>query len=176
MKLHHFLSLAAMTLVLASCGNKNESGSNWNDFVRQAFLATCMKEAIPLVGEKHADSYCKCMQQKVEARYPDALDVGDLTDAQVDEFAVGCNEKADSVTMANTPWSETSRADFVDACVEGAGAELSREEAKAYCTCMQEKVEKKTVNVGGADSIPEEEINRMADDCLGKLQHHTIDQ
>jgi hypothetical protein len=70
-------------------------------------------------------------------------------------------------------WSESERNDFINTCTQAASNSMGQEKARAYCSCMQQKLEKKypnytdankAINVPGAMQTPE--MQAMVQECL----------
>ena len=55
------------------------TGGSWSAKERSAFLSNCISSAKTGMGEEKAKNYCECMVYKVESRYPNAADAGELT-------------------------------------------------------------------------------------------------
>jgi hypothetical protein len=66
--------------VLASCGGGDEG---WGADARAEFIAGCESS-----GNSNED--CACLQEKLEAEYPDAEDPADFEQSTVAEFAEEC--------------------------------------------------------------------------------------
>lgn len=50
----------------------------------------------------------------------------------------------------NQPWTENDKQTFMGGCMNGALKEMDPEKAKAYCSCMLEKVQNRYPNVSDA--------------------------
>ena len=69
-------------------------------------------------------------------------------------------------------WSAADRNDLINSCTQGATQNMGAEKAKAYCTCMQQKLEVKFPNPKDAGKITAEtmqtpEMKVMVASCLG---------
>lgn len=61
--------------------------AGWPQNERSGFINSCEKKAIAEGGDKlTAQSFCQCMLDKMEARYPDIKVAAKLTRAQVNQF------------------------------------------------------------------------------------------
>ena len=68
-------------------------------------------------------------------------------------------------------WTSDQVRDFVDNCVsEAEKGALSHDQAQNYCSCMQQKLERKYPDPNDAVGVTEnsEEMKQMATDCLTK--------
>lgn len=72
------IAIAALT-ILAACGGTE----GWGDKARAEFIAGCESGGA-------TNEACTCMQEKLEAEYPDADDPADIDSGKVDEFAKEC--------------------------------------------------------------------------------------
>lgn len=66
--------------VLGACGGGDEG---WAASDREEFIAGCESSGA-------SNEVCTCMQEKLEAEYPDAEDPADFVSDKVDEFAKEC--------------------------------------------------------------------------------------
>ena len=65
----------------------NETAAGWPQIERIEFIKSCESKAVETGSNKLiAQSYCQCMLEKMEARYPDVKVVAYLTDAQMSLF------------------------------------------------------------------------------------------
>jgi hypothetical protein len=65
-------------------------------------------------------------------------------------------------------WTSAQVSEFVDNCVSEAEKEWSHSAAQSYCTCMQQKLERKYPNANDAAGLTENspELKEMAEKCL----------
>ncbi|HWJ92420.1 MAG TPA: hypothetical protein VNR87_14990 [Flavisolibacter sp.] len=64
-------------------------------------------------------------------------------------------------------WTEKNKSDFVSGCLSRQVKELGIEKARAYCSCLVEKVVRKYPNANDAGYIQyDSAIVRLAKDCL----------
>ncbi|MDZ4810700.1 MAG: hypothetical protein SGI96_20885 [Bacteroidota bacterium] len=66
---------------------KNPTAAGWPQIERRGFIKSCEREAVKTGSDRlTAQSYCQCMLDKMEARYPDVKVVANLTKAQMSVF------------------------------------------------------------------------------------------
>ncbi len=84
------LLLIALVTFLFSCDNNNKEKAvhTWNEAERSTYLKTCTESAAAL-GDR-AKPYCECSLVKLEVKYPEAKNVGNLTTAETEEIAKEC--------------------------------------------------------------------------------------
>ncbi len=77
------------------------------------------------------------------------------------------------VTACKNGWTVAQRNDFVNTCAQSAARNIGQDKAKAYCSCMQQKLEakfsnyqdaNKNINASGAMQTPE--MSAMVQACL----------
>lgn len=73
-----------------------------------------------------------------------------------------------SACKSSTSWSQTDKDAFMNTCVSKAQSSAGMDETKAkdYCSCMQEKVEKKYPNSSDAAKMTISDITEMAKGCV----------
>ena len=69
-------------------------------------------------------------------------------------------------------WSAKDKNDLINSCTQTATASMGEEKARAYCTCMQQKLEVKYPNPKDAEKVTAElmqtpEMQAMVRACLG---------
>ena len=62
----------------------------WSKAERRKFVSTCAEKASTNMGQEKAEEYCTCMMNKIEKRYPNSADVGQLTEDEVTKLALTC--------------------------------------------------------------------------------------
>jgi hypothetical protein len=67
--------------------------SNWSEEDKQAFADSCKAQAGDAPG---ADEYCRCNAEKFAEIFPNIVDMGNATDAQIQEVADICNAQVNS--------------------------------------------------------------------------------
>lgn len=70
-------------------------------------------------------------------------------------------------------WSAAQKNDFINSCSQSAAANIGQEKAKAYCTCMQQKLEAKysnyqeaNKNINAPGAMQTAEMQAMVNGCL----------
>jgi hypothetical protein len=141
----------------------------WPSVERKGFITECIKSAKVSMSEDSARSYCFCMLEKVEKKYPTIEEAAKITaaDMQSPEWKKDVKDCLASISK----WSATDRSDFLSECIKSAKAGMSEEKAKTYCECMMFKFEKKYSNPNDAAGITEEtlkspEWKKLIQDCL----------
>jgi hypothetical protein len=82
---------------------------------------------------------------------------------------VSAQENRNNNTKAG--WSAKEKSDFIESCIRTAIGSMSEGKARAYCTCMQQKMEIKYPDTKSLDTITEEimqtpEMKAMMNSCL----------
>lgn len=141
----------------------------WAAADRSAFIVNCVKTAKANLGEDSARSYCYCMLEKVEIKYPTPEAAAKIT-AEDMSTAEWKKEIKDCLTI-NSTWTAKERSGFITDCVNTAKDALGEQKAKAYCECMLYKIEKKYPSSAEAATITKEmmqspEFKKWIQDCL----------
>ena len=76
-----FAFILVVTFFSTAC--KNNKG--WSSADKKEFTSNCSGTAKASMGEEKANSYCDCMQKKLEAKYPDARDANKVTRAEMEK-------------------------------------------------------------------------------------------
>lgn len=129
----------------------------WPSASRHNFIRECIKTAKANMSADSARFYCQCMQEKVEAMYPDTTDANKLTTAELSKPEWKKNINA----CLRGNWATKDREAFLKSCIDNAGS-LGAEKAKNYCECMMYKIEKNYPNVADADKITAEDLKSEA--------------
>ena len=141
----------------------------WPSVERNAFITECIKTAKAGMSEDSAKSYCYCMLEKIEKKYPTIEEAGKITDA--DMQSAEWQKDVKDCLASISKWSAIDRSVFLSECVKSAKTGMNEEKAKSYCDCMMFKIEKKYPNPNDAADITEEtlkspEWKKMVQDCL----------
>ncbi len=78
----------------------------------------------------------------------------------VASMAVSCKGKG------SKHWAQKDKDAFNSNCVNGAKASMGDDKAKAYCSCMLDKIEVKYPNAEDAGKLDMNSMTEMAKDCL----------
>ena len=155
------------------------SSGNWSKTYRDKFLQGCITKASEKVSASEAFSYCNCMTDKVEAKYPNEMEVdAKLTSADIESMRTGCNSSTtqsnpgDQTTNNNNTytsnWSAADQKEFLDNCVPGASRTLGSNEAYNYCDCMMRKLMQEYPNSSTVGNVSKEHMSALAQECLRK--------
>jgi len=116
---------------------QTKTTNNWTAEDRTGFVAECLTNATPVMGEDSARMYCFCMQEKVEKKYPKVTDAAAITDATLNSPIW----KKEIASCFLQPWTEANRVLFLSNCKPEAEQNLGKERGDAYCECMLYKLE-----------------------------------
>lgn len=73
----------------------NEKITSWPEVERKGFVSSCVRQAVNGgMDRSKATTYCECMLEKMETKYPDIQDAAKLTENDISELmtkdAAGC--------------------------------------------------------------------------------------
>lgn len=139
-------------IVICSFSQTNQK-KEWSSATRQDFIRECIKNATAALSADTARFYCYCMQEKMEAKYPDTLEAAKVT---AEELAKPEWKKEIAECLYGS-WSKKDRNEFINSCREQAKS-LGSERAKNYCECMQFKMEKIFPDVNDAAKLTGEDL------------------
>lgn len=130
---------------LAVTGFTQEGGSpakpelnGWKQKDRADFISECVKAASAGMSLDSAKSYCHCMQDIMEEKYPDVNEAGAITAEEMQSEGW----KKLITDCLRTYWTTQERADFLSECVAAATPNVGAARAASYCDCMLYKVQK----------------------------------
>jgi uncharacterized membrane protein len=67
----------------------------------------------------------------------------------------------------NHPWTQDDKQNFLGGCMKGALKDMDEEKARAYCSCMLQKVQKKYPNAADAKYLKNDTaIYSMGRECM----------
>ena len=168
--------------------NTNTSVSSWSKEYRNKFLQGCIGKASEKVSAADAFSYCNCMAEKVEAKYPNENEVdAKLTDADIESMKPGCltsstqsnssnNQSNNTYNNSNSnnnnsqKWSDADQREFMNNCVPGASKTLGNTGATDYCSCMMNKIMAEYPDSKDAGNMPKDHMTSLANDCLASTR------
>lgn len=138
------------SVVAQTAGEKK----GWPSSERHSFITECIGTAKKNMSDDSARSYCYCMQEKMEAKYPDIADASKITakDLASPEWV------KEIKSCIGSTWSKKDHEEFVTSCINSAKASLGETKAKNYCECMVFKIEKIYPNATDADKITAEDF------------------
>ena len=146
-------SLLSFTFIVIYSFAQGNAKQEWSSASRYDFIRECIKNAKVNMSTDTAKFYCYCMQEKVEAMYPDTNDVNKLTKQELSKPEWKKNINA---CLSGT-WPAKERDAFMKSCVENANS-LGEEKAKNYCECMMYKMETFYPNVDDAAKVTAEDL------------------
>ncbi len=83
----------------------------WPSVERYSFIAECIKSAKVGMSEDSARSYCYCMLEKIETKYPTIEEAGKITDA--DMQSAEWQKDIKDCLASISKWSAIDRSDFL---------------------------------------------------------------
>ena len=152
--------------------NTMSSGSsNWSMEYRDKFIRDCISKASEKVSNADATSYCNCMTEKVEVKYPNEKEVdARLTSADIESMRPGCavtNPTQPNTSNSSGNWSAFDQKEFMDNCTPGASKTLGTG-ATDYCDCMLKKLMNEYPNSQDVGNVSQAHMKELATDCLKK--------
>src|ERR1700676_5474165 len=99
----------------------------WTSKERSTFITSCIDAAKKDLGEDTARFYCRCMQSKVEARYPSAVGIDDSLTTETLKSPEW--KKAIDDCLHPHSWTPSQRSKFVADCVESAKKNIPENKA-----------------------------------------------
>jgi hypothetical protein len=169
MKKELFSSLFVLILVTCKIFAQDTTGKKgWPSIERYSFISECIKTAKTSMSEDSARSYCYCMQEKIEKKYPTVEEAAKMTDADLN--SPEWKKEIQNCLKPASTWSTKDRSDFLFECIKSAKEGVGEEKAKTYCECMLFKIEKKYPNPADAGNITDETLaspdwKKMIKDC-----------
>lgn len=141
------------------------TAQTWSQEEINLFTESCMNEAKAVFTEAGAKEYCDCSVIKVMALYPDAEEVDNLTEQEINTIATECMEPLlEKEGVLLTGWPDEAKKGFLEACEEeliGSGID-----AKKYCPCALEEVILLYPTPMGAAELSEEELDKIVEKCM----------
>src|SRR5687767_4901523 len=155
MNKHYILSaLLSCFLVTSLIGQTTGEKKGWPSSERNAFITECIGTAKKNMSADSARFYCYCMQEKIEAKYPDTADANKITETELSS-----PEWVKEIrSCIGGTWTKIDHEEFVTSCVNSAKASLGETKAKSYCECMMFKIEKIYPNANDAGKLSAEDF------------------
>jgi len=147
------LTLVSLLIVTSLVAQTAGEKKGWPSSERYSFITECIGTAKKNMSIDSARYYCYCMQEKMEAKYPDVADAGKVT---ADEFS--SPEWKKEIKSCFGTWAKKDREEFVTSCVNSAKGSLGEVKAKNYCECMSLKVEKLYPDADNAAKLTTEDF------------------
>ena len=160
------------------------TSSNWSKEFRNKFVQDCISKASENVSAADAFSYCNCMTEKVEAKYPNENEVNaKVTNDDIASMRPGClpnsnnstnnnSNSSNNSTYNNTTttanWTEADKREFMNNCTPGASKTLGTSGATDYCDCMMRKLMQEYPNSADVGNVSQTHMSALAADCLKK--------
>ncbi|MEO5647996.1 MAG: hypothetical protein ABIQ56_06515 [Chitinophagaceae bacterium] len=158
-------------------GNSNSSTANWSKKDTDDFVDECVKKASEKLSTGDAITYCRCMQKKVEGKYPDVQAAAKISNTEMSNFkdqclrdnniSIGGNSGSNDDSYGSSPaWSSADMKEFKDNCVPGLITSMGNSKASNYCDCMLEKIMVASPDSKDAGQIGKSTMTEWAKDCL----------
>ena len=190
-KSNHGLKMPDIGDLKTTTPTTTTTSGNWSKEYRNKFLQTCIGKASEKVSAADAFSYCSCMTEKVEAKYPNENEVDSkLTDSDIESMRPGCVTSNSNSTQSNPStnqnnsnnsnnynnsnnsnsgsWTASEQREFMDNCTPGASKSLGTSAATDYCDCMMKKLMQEYPNSADAGNVSKTHMSSLAADCLRK--------
>ena len=176
------LTILAISLVITSCK------TGWSDAQRTQFVKECADAAAAGMGQDKANSYCSCMVQKLEAKYPNYSDATRALNApnamqtpEMTAMVQGCLNGGNTNnniggggilgggnnnggnTGGTGRWSKDDEDRWMNMCATDPGN-------KALCACVLQKLEAKYANFEEMNTKgTQEEGQQLAAQCRQEM-------
>ena len=142
----------------------------WPSSERTGFINECVKSAKTGLSEDSSKSYCYCMLEKMETKYPNVDDAAKVTDA--DLASPEWQAEMDKCLSSGSLWTPKDYSAFLSECTGAAKESMGEVKSKSYCECMMFKLESKYPNPVDAGAITDEalqspEWQKEIKRCLG---------
>ena len=140
--------------ILLSCSEHK----GWTESDKRSFIKKCIADNKTAIGEDKVNKYCACMQEKAQQLHENYSDIDRLSMSENLDMSNECAPRG---------WSKSEENVFMTNCTESFisnGGDTAK--ATPYCDCMMRKIQVKYPDVTKTGSIPNEEINAMAEECL----------
>lgn len=163
------LLLLFLTSNVSVAQQAGDSKKGWPSSERQTFITECIGTAKQSMSIDSSRSYCYCMQEKLERKFPDFERASKLStdDLETPEWQKEARDCLSSISN----WTSKDRSDFISECINSAKASIGDAKAKKYCECMLFKVEQKYPRPEDAGDLDEEtlgspEWKKIIQSCL----------
>jgi hypothetical protein len=161
-----YLLISILFIDRSFCQTAEKKG--WPSSERYSFISECIKTAKASMSEDSARSYCYCMQEKMEIKYPTVDEASKIT---AEDLQSAAWKKEINSCLGTAKWDSAYRAGFMSQCVAAARKSMEEQKAKKYCECMMFKIESKFPNTADVEKLTAEKLStpewkKKIQDCL----------
>lgn len=158
--------------------SEGKSGTgNWSKKDSDDFVDECVKKASERLSTGDALTYCRCMQNKVETKYPNVQNAAGISNSEMGSFKDDCLRENnislggssgtdDKLNNTSSSWTSTDIKEFKDNCIPNLVASMGTAKASDYCDCMLQKIMVESPDSKDADQIGKARMTEWAKDCL----------
>ncbi|HYM94999.1 MAG TPA: hypothetical protein VET23_12715 [Chitinophagaceae bacterium] len=172
-KIATFLALVS---ILAACKPNGWSAKDKNDFI-----STCAQSAAAAMGQDKAKSYCTCMEQKLEVKFPNSQDAnkslntpGFMETPEMQAMVQSClnggngNINNNNNNNIGGAWTNDDEQKFMNTCVQNAmNAGADRQTSTDHCNCTLKKIEAKYHSYDEANQkMTKDEVTAFEQECI----------
>jgi len=166
--------------------NNTNSASTWSKAFLSKNLSDCITRASNRLSASQAYTYCDCMMDKIQQKYPNENDAETkFTKEELVPIDAAClpadvnqNNSNDNQTNNNNQnnsnysrqWSTSDQREFMNNCVPGASKTLGNTGATDYCSCVMNKIMAEYPDSKDARNIPKDHMTSLANDCLASTR------
>ena len=149
----------------------------WSKEFLSKNLKDCISKAGNTMAAADAYSYCDCMMNKIQKKYPKENDAGTkFTKEELAVFRNAClpspitqnNKKSKPVNSVAVTWSAADQTQFMDNCRPRVIKVLGAGGANNYCDCIMKKLIQEYPDSKEVDKVSEAHLKKLASDCLGR--------
>ncbi len=155
--------------------NASTTAKKWSQKDIDTFIDQCVQNSSENLNAGEAIAYCRCVQQKVQNKYPDIQSVSRISKAEMAPLTEACltgdvmdpKDDDDLGTTSVGSWSAADKRTFKDNCVDGLITEnMSPTKAITYCDCLLPKVMSVSPNLKDVEDISKATMTAFAKECL----------
>ena len=154
----------------------NNSATSWSKNFKKAFITDCITKASEKVDASKAFSYCDCLTDKVELKFPDENEVSEkftnVDEENINEDCPGVKGMKSIVAVKSvltTNWSSQDKEQFTKECILNVKKNLGAS-AGEYCSCMLSKIITVHPDVKDVENVTKNQITVLAVDCLAEIK------
>lgn len=165
---------------------KNDTNTigNWSKEFKYSFLQGCIGKASKTVSASDAFSYCNCITEKIEAKYPNQTEVNEkINDADIVSMKPDCfalssipensNDNQSGNKYNNNTlqeWSSSDQRSFIENCLPDATKGFGKEGASIYCSCVMNKLMIEASNIQILKNVSKIRMSELARQCIEDYQ------